>query len=108
MALVDNLPLLSIDNTEGMARIALYVENNFTILNDSGPLDLKLIGAELVGNYIFIYQEWLEPLEPNVYIKNEILREIYPLKVNQVNLINGEKIRTLTFTENETLLPYFE
>tara|TARA_B100001059_G_C17834801_1_gene587278 strand:+ start:5086 stop:5412 length:327 start_codon:yes stop_codon:yes gene_type:complete len=108
VALVDNLPLLSIDNTEGMARIALYVENNFTILNDSGPLDLKLIGAELVGNYIFIYQEWLEPLEPNVYIKNEILREIYPLQVNQVNLINGGKIRTLTFSENETLLPYFE
>jgi|TARA_B100001094_G_scaffold283979_1_gene297097 hypothetical protein len=91
-----------------MARIALYVENNFMILNDQGPMNLKLIGAELVGNYIYIYQELKQPLEPNVFIKNEILREIYPLQINQVNMINEENIRTLMFTENETMLPYFD
>tara|TARA_B100001059_G_C17823445_1_gene579811 strand:- start:416 stop:691 length:276 start_codon:yes stop_codon:yes gene_type:complete len=91
-----------------MARIALYVENNFMILNDQGPMNLKLVGAELVGNYIYIYQELKQPLEPNVFIKNEILREIYPLQINQVNMINEENIRTLMFTENETMLPYFD
>ena len=91
-----------------MARIALYVENNFMILNDQGPMNLKLIGAELVGNYIYIYQELKQPLEPNVFIKNEILREIYPLQINQVNMIIEENIRTRMFTENENILPYFD
>lgn len=105
---MDNLPLLSVANDEGLARIALYVENHFSILGEQGPLDIELIGAELIGNYIFIYQEWIEPLSPNIFIKNDILREIYPLQINQVNIISEGNIRTLIFTENETILPYLE
>jgi|TARA_B110000914_G_scaffold83573_1_gene73637 hypothetical protein len=99
---------LSVANDEGLARIALYVESHFSILNAEGPLDIGLVGAELVGNYVFIYQEWIEPLSANIFIKNDILREIYPLQINQVNIISGDSIRTLIFTENETLLPYLE
>ena len=108
VAMVDNLPLLSVGNTEGMARIALYVENHFSILSEEGSLDIELVGAELIGDYIFVYQEWIDPLSTNIFIKNEILREIYPLQINQVNIISGSNIRTLIFTENETLLPYLD
>jgi len=108
VAMVDNLPLLSVGNTEGMARIALYVENHFFLLNEEGSLKIELVGAELVGDYIFIYQESIQPLRTNTFIKNEILREIYPLQINQVNIISSGNIRTLTFTEKETVLPYIE
>ena len=108
VAMVDNLPLLSVGNTEGMARIALYVENHFSILNEEGSLDIELVGAELIGDYIFVYQEWIDPLSTNIFIKNEILREIYPLQINQVNIISEGNIRTLTFTEKEIVLPYLE
>ena len=74
----------------------------FLFLGAEGPLDIGLVGAELVGNYVFIYQEWIEPLSANIFIKNDILREIYPLQINQVNIISGDSIRTLIFTENET------
>ena len=108
VAVVDNLPLLSVANDEDLARIALYVENHFSILGKEGSLNIQLIGAELIGDYIFIYQEWIEPLSPNIFIKNDILREIYPLQINQVNIISEGNIRTLIFTENETILPYLE
>lgn len=108
VAMVDNLPLLSVGNTEGMARIALYVENHFSILSEEGSLDIELVGAELIGDYIFVYQEWIDPLPTNIFIKNEILREIYPLQINQVNIISEGNIRTLTFTEKEIVLPYLE
>lgn len=108
VAMVDNLPLLSVGNTEGMARIALYVENHFSILSEEGSLDIELVGAELIGDYIFVYQEWIDPLSTNIFIKNEILREIYPLQINQVNIISEGNIRTLTFTEKEIVLPYLE
>jgi len=108
VAMVDNLPLLSVGNTEGMARIALYVENHFSILSEESSLDIELVGAELIGDYIFVYQEWIDPLSTNIFIKNEILREIYPLQINQVNIISEGNIRTLTFTEKEIVLPYLE
>lgn len=108
VAMVDNLPLLSVGNTEGMARIALYVENHFSILSEESSLDIELVGAELIGDYIFVYQEWRDPLSTNIFIKNEILREIYPLQINQVNIISEGNIRTLTFTEKEIVLPYLE
>ena len=108
VAMVDNLPLLSVGNTEGMARIALYVENHFSILSEEGSLDIELVGAELIGDYIFVYQEWIDPLSTNIFTKNEILREIYPLQINQVNIISEGNIRTLTFTEKEIVLPYLE
>ena len=108
VAMVDNLPLLSVGNTEGMARIALYVENHFSILSEESSLDIELVGAELIGDYIFVYQEWRNPLSTNIFIKNEILREIYPLQINQVNIISEGNIRTLTFTEKEIVLPYLE
>lgn len=108
VAMVDNLPLLSVGNTEGMARIALYVENHFSILIEESSLDIELVGAELIGDYIFVYQEWRDPLSTNIFIKNEILREIYPLQINQVNIISEGNIRTLTFTEKEIVLPYLE
>lgn len=53
-----------LDTPEELARLALYVERRFslsgTAVNQSG---LVTLGAELEGDFAFVYQEWF-PAEP--------------------------------------------
>ena len=66
--------------------------------------NIELIGAELVDDYIFIYQELAYELGKDISIRNTILREIYPKQINQVNLFVERNIKTLQFGENDTIL----
>ena len=87
-----------------MARISLYVENHFAIFKENEILNIDLIGAELVDDYIFIYQEWPNDLAGNISIKNHILRTNYPQQISQVNIIREDIIKTLTFSEGDVIL----
>jgi hypothetical protein len=104
VAQIENLPLLSVNDAEGRARISLYVERNFTLLQNGKTQNIELIGAELVDDYIFIYQELAYELGKDISIRNTILREIYPKQINQVNLFVERNIKTLQFGENDTIL----
>ena len=104
VAQIENLPLLSVNDAEGRARISLYVERNFTLIQNGKIQNIELIGAELVDDYIFIYQELAYELGKDISIRNMILREIYPKQINQVNLFVDRNIKTLQFGENDTIL----
>ena len=104
VAQIENLPLLSVNDAEGRARISLYVERNFTLFQNGKTQNIELIGAELVDDYIFIYQELAYELGKDISIRNTILREIYPKQINQVNLFVERYIKTLQFGENDTIL----
>lgn len=87
---------------EDQARLALYVEPRFTLTIPGGPpLPLKLLGAEPEGDNIHVYQEVpLMAAPARLLVRNMILRDIFPVQINQVNVDTGrgpESIRTLTF-----------
>ena len=100
----------SLDTLEGRARFALYVESRFTVatIDDSGglgtPLALDLIGAELDGQDILVYQEFTGDFPNTVAIRNDVLRDVFPEQVNHVNIaVNGE-VRSLTFRNDDRWL----
>lgn len=88
---------------EDQAKLALYVEARFSLTPPGGqPLPLKLLGAELQGDHIFIYQELVLQAPPKgLVVENRILRDVFRTQVNQVNfdMAGGDPahIRTLTF-----------
>ncbi|OYQ31700.1 hypothetical protein CHU95_21430 [Niveispirillum lacus] len=91
---------------EDQARLALYVEARFALtLPDGLTLPLKILGAELLGDNIHVYQEVpLTALPARLLVRNMILRDIFPTQINQVNVDTGrgpDRIRTLTFLGND-------
>jgi len=94
-------PDLSALDLAGRAYIALYVEERFHIAGGDGELPLSLIGAELVGDHVLIYQEYAGRLPRNLRIRDDILRDAYPAQINQVNIEDGGATHSLMFAEDD-------
>jgi len=96
----------TLDQLVGRARLALYVEEKFSLANVTddavgAPLDLTLIGAELDGEFVLVFQELAGELPPAVAVRNDILRDVFPSQVNHVNIATGDTVRSLTFADED-------
>lgn len=93
---------VTLDALENRAELALYVEEQFIIAvytngKIGAPLQLELIGAELDGEFVLIYQELREALPAAIAVRNGILRDVFPAQVNHVNVALGAGVHSLTF-----------
>lgn len=90
-------PFLQLDNLESQARVALYVEERFTIRSGDTLLPLELVGAEIAGDYLMVYQEHAGRLPRRISVRDDILRDAFSGQVNQVNIDDAGTVHTLTF-----------
>ena len=93
---------LTLDRLVGRAQLALYVEERFLVAKMDGdeigaPLQLKLIGAEIDGEFVLVYQEITGSLPNQFAVRNNILRDVFPQQVNQVNIALSGAVRSLVF-----------
>jgi len=100
------LPQLSVQSVTGRAHVALYVEERFLIETESGPLALELVGAELAGDYLLVYQEWPGRLPAGIRLRDDLLRDAFPDQVNQVNIDDDGSVRTLVFAGDAAWLDF--
>jgi hypothetical protein len=101
-----NITDLSVEDIEGRAHIAIYIEEHFHIKSREKKLQLELIGAELSGNNILVYQDFPGRLPQNILIHDSILMNTIPAQINQVNIEDGDKVRSLIFTKDIGWLSY--
>ena len=92
---------LSTLTLDGRAHIALYVEERFAIERDGERLALDLLGAELVADYLLVYQEHSQRLSGEIRVRDDILRDVFPAQINQVNIEDGETVRSLAFSGDD-------
>jgi len=97
---------ITLDTLVGRAQLALYVEDRFAIAsvedgNPGAPLLLELVGAELDGEFVLVYQEYHGQLPAVVAVRDDILRDVFPDQVNHVNIAVGGEVRSLTFSEDD-------
>ena len=96
---------LTLDQLDGRARLALYVEEQFSIApvidgEIGSRLPLELIGAELDGEFVLVYQQYDGTLPADIAISDTILSDVFPGQINHVNVATGDEIRSLTFGED--------
>lgn len=89
------------------ARLALYTEAHFQIARvvDSKPgrvLALELVGAELEGDYVLVYQELPGRLPSEIAVRDDILRDLFPAQVNRVNVSTDSGTRSLEFKQEDS------
>ncbi len=104
-AILDRPDLSALD-LAGRAYIALYVEERFHMAGDDGELELSLIGAELEGDHVLIYQEYAGRLPQNLRIRDDILRDAYPAQINQVNIKDRDATHSLVFADDDKWQSY--
>ena len=95
-----------LDDEKTQQEFADYVTEHFALLNNENePLDLSLVGFEVEGKHFWVYQETAQPpaLE-GLKIRHDALRDLWPTQVNTLNVEGNGPIKTLTFTDNVTLL----
>jgi len=89
-----------LDDRTSQKQFADYVNTNFTMKRLSGKsLNLKTVGFEIEGRYIWIYQETpLLEVEAGFIIAHNALREIWPQQVNLLNIERkNQSVRSLIF-----------
>jgi hypothetical protein len=99
----------TLETLVGRAQLALYVEDRFTVAgvedgSQGEPLALELVGAELDGEFVLVYQEFHGELPATVAVRDDILRDVFPDQVNHVNIAVGGEVRSLTFSEDDKWL----
>ena len=94
------------DDQATQQRFAKYIEARFALLNAQGEsLALKHVGYELEGKFFWVYQETEKPPAlAGLQIRHDALRELWPKQVNTLNVEGIGDIKTLTFSDNVTLL----
>lgn len=88
-----------LDNPADRARFASYVHERFGLSGIGAELEpLTLVGAELDGDFLWVYQRTPEPEElQGLSVRFDALRDLWPEQVNTVNVERDGTVRTLTF-----------
>jgi hypothetical protein len=68
-----------IDQLRNLASMALYVEHHFDVAREAGSTPINTIGAEIDGDTLYVYQEWVTPLQdPFPKVTNTLLVDVIP------------------------------
>jgi hypothetical protein len=90
----------SLDDPEAVAAIIAYLGNRFALGIDNRPLALVAAGSDLGGAVVqfdFIGKTSGSPRQ--LTVTSQILTDVHPAQVNQVNVRTGQTVRTLTFRQ---------
>lgn len=103
LARVTDLEQPDLGSLEARARLALYVEKHFGLAEPGGDaLALELVGAELDGDHVFVFQEAaLESPPGALEVRCDFLQEVFPSQLNTVNVEIGGPVRTLVFSKGD-------
>lgn len=84
------------------AQAALYASERFELRADGKTVPLEILGAELGGGHLYIYQTGSLPALPtNWSAKNSILRDLSPRFDNIINVPTADGIRTIVFSGSD-------
>lgn len=91
--LIERPDLMSL---QSRAKLALYTESSFALLENGQPVTLTLIGAEVQGDSIYVYQEGTTTADA-LSVDARMLRELIKGQSNSVNIIRNNRTVTLDF-----------
>jgi hypothetical protein len=77
---------------------ARYVAGRFTLRANDGPVALELVGSEITGGSLWVYQEAPAlPAGTKLIVNSQILTDVWAKQENRVNLGAGTAVETLVF-----------
>ncbi len=78
------------------AKLMHYLERTFSLTSDGDPLELEPVGAQIEGDFLWLYQELeLAKLPDQLQLSCQLMQDFSAEQVNQVNFRVGDEVRTL-------------
>ncbi|MEM6475242.1 MAG: DUF6702 family protein [Pseudomonadota bacterium] len=91
-----------VDDVPSRRAFARYVAERFSVTVEGQPLDLTILGSEIDGGNLFIYQEARSPgIGTVLTVQSQILTDIWAKQVNRVNIGRPTSPTTLIFRQGE-------
>ena len=91
-----------VNDLESRRAFARYVADRFTLIAKGKAIPLKLLGTEIEGGRLLVFQEAASPGEgAKLAIQSRILTDIWARQENRVNLGAGTKVDTLVFKSGD-------
>ncbi len=90
-------------SAEARRAFSRYVASRFQITRADGQaLELTLVGEEIEGGSLWVYQEAKlpEPMDTPFYLENQILHDVVLGQVNRVNIRYRSQVKTFVFEAN--------
>jgi hypothetical protein len=90
----------SLDDPDAVAAVIAYLGTRFALRIDNRPLTLVAAGSDLRGGVVqfdFIGKTHGSPGQ--LTVTSQILTDVHPAQVNQVNVRSGATVHTLTFRQ---------
>ncbi|MEP0392250.1 MAG: DUF6702 family protein [Erythrobacter sp.] len=86
-------------NVESRRAFARYAAERFSIVVGDRELELTVLGTEIEGASILVYQEGVSPgVGAELAIRAQVLTDIWLRQVNSVNVGRGTAPQTLVFS----------
>lgn len=84
-----------------------YVARQFTLADaDREPIALELLGVELEGPYLWVYQEMpAGRFDAIAFVRHQVMQDVWSDQVNQVNVKRTSGVRSLFVHYNDNLVP---
>lgn len=91
------IPNDDLRNMRNQARLAIYVEDNFSLKNSDGsPIAIKTIGAEAGKADAYVFQECPMEFPPSkLMVKCDFLRPDIPNQINEIHLIIDKQVASI-------------
>ncbi len=103
LAQLGKLDRPDLSSLKARAIMALQIGEQFTLgqLDGSGIV-LNILGAEINGAHIYVYQEAKLSAQPKgIIVDNQILHDIYPDQTNHVNVELSNQINSIVFLQGD-------
>ncbi|MEM6908736.1 MAG: DUF6702 family protein [Pseudomonadota bacterium] len=91
-----------ISDLDSRRAFARYVAERFSLDVNADEFTLTLLGSEIEGGYLMIYQEAPSPGRgAEIAVSSQILTDVWASQRNRVNIGDGTSVETLTFTAGD-------
>jgi hypothetical protein len=91
-----------VNNLESRRAVARYVVSRFSVSYKGKPIAFTLLGTEIEGGRLVVYQEAPSPgAGAALAINSQILTDVWRQQENRVNLGVGTRVDTLIFRDGD-------
>jgi uncharacterized membrane protein len=98
LAIIAPAAQANLDDPEAVAALVAYLGSRFRLSGDDRPIMLTPAGSQLGGAVVQFNFAGRAKQPPKVLtVTSQILTDVHPLQINQVNVRRGNTVQTLTF-----------
>lgn len=92
-----------LQDERSQAAFAAYVEAHFQLADKARQtLPLELIGFEVDGKFLWVYQETAIPATDTLNVKHTALHDLWPSQINHVNVEMRGEVRSVRLQKRDS------